>query len=146
MPRSIILIVLTATVVVIDAVAEAQDKPRNLRSVVVQLDDTATVIKGRLVSLDADTVTLLVKNDRTSLPLDRVVRITARRRDSVRNGAYIGALIGGVLCSLNCGQGLDRASELPLAVASAAGFWGAAGAGIDALNRDEEVLYQRPRP
>jgi uncharacterized protein YcfJ len=126
-------------------VAEAQDKPADLRSVLVQLKDTATMIKARLVSMDANSVTLLVKNHRTSLPLDRVVRITARRRDSVWNGAVIGALIGGVMCARSCGQGLNSAGELPLAVASAAAGWGAAGAGIDAMNRREEIIYERRR-
>jgi hypothetical protein len=134
---------LISSVLLLSQAAEAQDRPRDLESVLVQLDDRATPIKGRLVSLDATIVTLLIKSQRTSLPLDRVVRITARRRDSVWNGAMIGALIGGVLCLRNCGQGLDNGGELPLAVASAAGIWGAAGAAIDAANRREDVLYER---
>ena len=58
-------------------------------------------------------------------------------------GRGIGALIPGVLCALNCGQGLDRPSDLPLAVAFAAGTWGAVGAGIDALIHHDEILYER---
>jgi hypothetical protein len=144
MQRPVVLIVLSLALVLAQ-VADAQNKPGKLRSVVVQLDDTSTVVKGRLVSLNVDTVTVLVKDHKTSLPLNRVLRITVRHRDSVGNGALIGALIGGVLCALNCGQGLEHAGELPLAVASSAGTWGAAGAGIDALNRREEVIYERRR-
>ena len=142
MRRPVLFTLLASIVLGPCQVAEAQ-RPRDLKSVLVHLDDTATPIRGHLVSLHGDTVTLLVKNQRTSLPLDRVVRITTRRRDSLWNGAIIGALIGGVLCLRNCGQGLDNGGELPLAVASAAGIWGAAGAGIDAINRREEIIYER---
>jgi hypothetical protein len=110
----------------------------------VELDDTAATIKGRLVSLEGDTVVLLVKDDRVTLPKDRVIRVRTAR-DFVRNGAYIGALIGVALCARNCGQGLDSAGQLPLAVASTAGVWGAAGAGIDALIHHEKILYERGR-
>jgi hypothetical protein len=139
--------VVTSAVFVLTAPTAAQEKGGKSQSIIVQLDNTATVLKGRLVSLDADSVTLIVKGHQTSLPLDRVVRITARHRDSVRNGALISAVIGGALCALNCGQGLSSAGERPLAVASSAAVWGLAGAWIDALNRHEEVLYQRaPAP
>ena len=140
--RQLVLVTVLATVAFAGArVVEAQETG-NLRPVLVRLEDSATVLKARLVSLNADTVTLLVKDQKTSLPLDRVVRITSGR-DSIRNGALIGALIGGGLCARNCGQGLNRAGELPLAVALTAGMWGVAGAAVDAMNRREEVIYQR---
>jgi hypothetical protein len=137
----------TSTIFVVIRPAEAQEKRSDFPSVIVQLENTTTRLKGRLVSLDPDTVTLIVKDHQTSLPLSRVVRITVRRGDSVRNGAIIGAVIGGALCARTCGQGLNSGGELPLAVALSAGVWSLAGAGIDASHRREEVLYERaPTP
>ena len=137
-----VLAALVAIIVTSCHAAAQEPSPRDLAAVLVKLDDTAKEIKAHLVSIDTDTITLLLKDRRITLPKDRVVRIRTRR-DSIRNGAAIGALIGGVMCALNCGQGLDSAGEFPLAVMFATGTWGAAGAGIDALKGSQRILYER---
>jgi hypothetical protein len=66
------------------------------------------------------------------------------RRDSVKNGAIIGAVIAGTYCAFVCGQGLDRSSQLPLAVAAAAGFGALIGASIDAgMSRKPGIFFRK---
>jgi hypothetical protein len=77
------------------------------------------------------------------LPRVRVARITVRHRDGMLDGALKGAIGGGAVCAVSCGQGLDRAGQLPAAVAAAAGIWALIGAGVDFLQREERVLYLR---
>ena len=140
--RILVVLALLTIIPIFGSTLQAQDASRrDLRSVSVKLDGSAKEIKARLVHLDENSVTLLVNGEKIVLPTDRVERIRARRRDSIVNGAMIGALAGGLLCARNCGQGLDSAGQLPLAVAFTAGVWGAAGAGIDALVHGEDILY-----
>jgi hypothetical protein len=54
-----------------------------------------------------------------------------RRGDSVKNGAWIGALVLGGLCAAVCGQGVDDSSQLVPAVAVNAGLGALLGAFLD---------------
>ena len=53
-------------------------------------------------------------------------------RDSLKNGAVIGAVVLGTWCLIVCGQGLDSSGQLPAAVAVNAGLGALIGATIDA--------------
>jgi outer membrane lipoprotein SlyB len=66
-------------------------------------------------------------------------------RDSLKNGAIIGAVVLGTWCAIICGQGLDNPGKLPLAVIVAAGEGAAIGAGIDAMLSRKTGIYFRKR-
>jgi hypothetical protein len=66
-------------------------------------------------------------------------------RDSLKNGAIIGAVVLGTWCAIVCGQGLDSPGKLPLAVLVAAGEGAAIGAGIDAMHSRKTGIYFRKR-
>jgi len=102
-------------------------------------------LRGQVLQLGPGTMTLLVDGQRLSVPMTSVLRIETRG-DSLRNGALIGAIAGGVWCALVCGQGLSSTAQLPAAVAFSAGFWAAAGVGIDAMIPGRTTIYRRPAP
>jgi hypothetical protein len=68
-----------------------------------------------------------------------------KAKDSLKNGAIIGAVVLGAWCAIICGQGLDNAGKLPLAVLVAAGEGAAIGAGIDAMHSRKTGIYFRRR-
>jgi hypothetical protein len=70
-------------------------------------------------------------------------RTTDRDKDSLKNGAIIGAIVMASWCLLVCGQGLDSAGQLPLAVAAGAGVGALMGAGIDSgFSRGHRVTFR----
>jgi hypothetical protein len=75
--------------------------------------------------------------------LDRVQRIDATR-DSLANGAAIGAVGLGLWCAAICGQGLESGDRLPMAVAINAGLGALIGAGIDAAHKGRTPIYIKP--
>lgn len=66
-------------------------------------------------------------------------------RDSVMDGALVGAVVLGAWCAIVCGQGLDNAGQLPLAVLAAAGYGALIGAGIDAMQSRTARISHRKR-
>lgn len=58
-------------------------------------------LEGRLLDLGHDSLALLVKGQRIEVPLKDVVRIQTPG-DSVKNGALIGALVGGLWSAWLC--------------------------------------------
>jgi hypothetical protein len=87
---------------------------------------------------------LLVDGHRRDVPLTKIARI--ERRDSLKNGAIIGAAVLGGICALTCGQGLENGSNLVGAVASNAIVGALIGTGIDALHRGRMPVYPSARP
>lgn len=68
---------------------------------------------------------------------------TDRDKDSLKEGAIIGAIIMGAWCLYICGQGLDSGGKLPLAVAGSAGMGALIGAGIDSgFSRSPRVMFR----
>ena len=132
---------LAALLILLSAPALAQSVTASVDEVVVHHDDAGRV-RGRIVDLGPQGLVLIAANQRLTLSVAGVQRIDTRR-DSVWDGAVIGALIGGTWCAFVCGQGLDGPGEATLAALFAAGVWGAAGAGIDALRHNQRTLYQR---
>ena len=68
-----------------------------------------------------------------------------KAKDSLKNGAIIGAVVLGTWCAIICGQGLDSPGKVPLAVLVAAGEGAAIGAGIDAMISRKAGVYFRKR-
>lgn len=101
-----------------------------------------TELKGSVVSSSSTSVTLSTAADMVTLPLMEVRRIEVR--DSLTNGALIGALIGGGI-SAGAGITLDRDCDgqcgnwgaITRFIAVGAGAGALAGMGIDALIRRE---------
>jgi hypothetical protein len=76
-------------------------------------------------------------------PNQPAAQTTDRDKDSLKNGAIIGAIVVGAWCLFVCGQGLDNAGQLPLAVAAGAGVGALMGAGIDSgFSRGHRVTFR----
>jgi hypothetical protein len=106
---------------------------------------TGEEISGRLLNLGPDELRLLVEGQERNILLADVAQVD-RAGDSLKNGAIIGALVVGAWCALVCGQGLDSADQLPVAVAVNAGVGALIGIGIDAANQERTTVYRRPTP
>jgi hypothetical protein len=136
--------VVIAGMVASPVAARAQEEvPEGLRAVFVQPADGASELRGHLLQLGPETMTLLVEGQRVALPMSSVMRVDSGR-DSVGNGALIGAIMGGAWCALVCGQAIDSGPAVAIGVAINAGFWGGIGAGIDALIPGRTTIYRRP--
>ncbi|HEY1306411.1 MAG TPA: hypothetical protein VGF24_22810 [Vicinamibacterales bacterium] len=105
--------------------------------------DTATGerTKGRVLDVSASSVGLRVKGQRRELHEIDVVRIVARRRDSVVDSALVGGIPPAVVAA-------GFASVEGKGVATLAGLlWGGMGAGlgagVDALFKRRDVVYLR---
>lgn len=70
-------------------------------------------------------------------------RLRDHDKDSLKNGAVIGAVVLGTWCLIVCGQGLDSSGQLPAAVAVNAGLGALIGATIDArFSRGPRVRFR----
>lgn len=115
------------------------------------LDRTGEETKGRLVSLTGSAVVLQIDSTTRTFNLTDVVRVD-RQGDSLKNGAIIGAVIGGVAGIITAGGLADWTSarnNCPGARVAGAllatGVWSAIGVGIDALIPGRTRLDQRQR-
>jgi hypothetical protein len=135
----------TAAFLALASVAGAQEAvPGALAGVIVERASTGE-LRGHLLELGPETLTLLVDGQRLSLPLAEVLRVDSGN-DPVRNGAVIGAIVGGAWCALVCGQALDGPGALPVGVAINAVFFAGIGAGIDAMIPGRNTIYRRAPP
>jgi hypothetical protein len=125
------------------AFAQQTKTPRKGEEIVVKQTTSGVELRGKLVELSDESVSLLVEGSRIDLPLERVLRVDATR-DSIVNGAVIGAAVLGGMCALACGQGLDSAGELPKAVLANAGWGALAGAIIDWRRKGRVPIYIKP--
>jgi hypothetical protein len=103
-------------------------------------DTNGGTIKGRVLSVSASSLALNVKGQRRVLTEQEVRRIQARRRDSLKDGAIVGALPPAIIAGA-------FASEMGKGEALLAGLvWGGMGAGLsaglDALFHKRELLYE----
>src|SRR6476660_6298881 len=78
----------------------AQDTPR-LRAKPIYVHSGSAEIRGSLLKLGPDTLTILENGSERELKLSDITRIEAPG-DSVRNGAIIGAIVLGAWCALIC--------------------------------------------
>ena len=90
-----------------------------------------------------DPVRLPASGSSWTWPPQTTVRVHDRDKDSLKNGAIIGAIVMAAWCLTICGQGLDRSGQLPLAVAAGAGMGALIGAGIDSsFSRGHRVAFR----
>jgi hypothetical protein len=121
----------------------AQTGARRMISPVYVRNVNGAEMRGQLLRLGPDTLSLLDDGTVRDVRLAEVARIEARG-DSVKNGALIGAAILGGWCALICPQGLDgyagRQFAYVLAINTALGA--AIGAGIDGMHVGRTTIYQ----
>jgi hypothetical protein len=115
------------------------------RPMVVTQDGSPAVIRGRIVAMDADTITVATVTMKASIvkvPFAQVARIEPAP-DSLVNGTLIGALVFGIWCAKVCGQGADNQSQAGFARVMGFGLGALIGAGIDARTGRKPAIYVR---
>jgi hypothetical protein len=120
-------------------------------------DDQGQEIKGRISTMTADGLTILVDGQSADVPYDRIVRID-RPNDILKNGALIGFGVGAALgvlamASYSEPEGCQAVRAWGCGEPSAGGMFAgtlllgglgtAVGVGIDALIRRDSKIYQR---
>jgi hypothetical protein len=131
--------------------AAAEDKKRDLVSVnrlrgqvVYLLDNAGRETLVRVVAASDTQLTALVGGLETRFPVSDIRRISIHGRDSVKNGALIGASIGFVLGALAAeADDYQRPSAVSGGLASATVF-GAVGAWIDHRRDGRTTVYEGP--
>ena len=126
-------------------------------SVLVKPGDKITVVdvrgaetEGRIGKLSRDTLTLDTAAGPRQLGEADVARIRQRRSDSLQNGAIIGAAAGagyGIAMLTFFAAISDGGDVIPASVITGmvvfTGLGAAAGAGIDALIKRRQVIYEK---
>ncbi len=100
---------------------------------------------GTLLQVDPESLVLRVVTTKQRFDRDEVRRVTSKRKDSVRNGVLIGALIGASMAAMSscrigdreCGAG-GRAAFVGLG----AGLWAVIGENIDRSVEKSVTLYE----
>ena len=119
------------------------------RGLTVSVDDvTGTRIAGTLLRLEGTSLVLLVKTTEQRIDRDVIRRVTATRKDSVKNGYLTGALVGAGMaamssCSID-GRKCGTAGRAAF-VALGAGLWAMIGGAID-NSVDKRVTLYDARP
>jgi hypothetical protein len=104
--------------------------------------DDGERVEGRVNAITESAVRISVRKAIEDVPIDRIVRI--ERQDSLKNGALIGLTVGAV-SGLIAGamEERDRATRMILGAVGNGLICMAFGIGIDALNDNRQVLYER---
>jgi hypothetical protein len=126
--------------------AIAQGTPNRTRSSIGDVyvrSAGGSELRGQLLRLGPDTLTLLEQGSSHDIRLADVTRIEARG-DSVKNGAIIGAAILAGWCAIVCPQGLDGYSgrDFGYIFAINTALGAAIGAGIDGMHVGRTTIYQ----
>ena len=104
-------------------------------------------VQGRIKNVSASSLTLLVADGERDFASPAVISIHRRRRDSLVNGAVLGAAVGagGVILALTSyasAEGGHWPEEVLFGQAALFGAIGAAvGTGVDALVKQQQLLY-----
>lgn len=139
---------LTVGVVVAPALTTpsySQDAPvASGSSVRVLTISTGEVLRGVVLENTDGRLSLRTGKRRVDVPVEDVRRLDLEVRDSLTEGAVIGAATLGLLCALVCGQGLDS-GDLSQAVMTNAVVGAAIGAFLDSRMNARQVVYERSR-
>ena len=135
-----------------DRVEDADPKWTQLeqaRGLTVSVEDlTGSRIVGALLGVEGDSLVLRVKTTEQRIDRDLIRRVTAKRKDSVKNGYLTGALVGaGMAAMSSCyshGRKCGTAGRAAF-VALGAGLWAVIGAAID-NSVDKRVTLYDARP
>ncbi len=114
------------------------------------LDRSSAETTGKLLELRPDSLLLLVDGVERRIDLNDVTRI--QKRDSLKNGALIGAAMGVAMGLLAAGisdcpgedPGGSCAGFRGAAVIASTGVYAGLGLGVDALIRGRSTLYEAP--
>ena len=136
--------------------AAAQPATSSLDQLRVLADSASTVtvtdrdgreFRGRITEASGSLLALRSGREIRRFPAEEVRSVRVRKDDSLADGAVIGALVGGGSVALNF---LDNECHNDpacfAAVAWCAGIGVFAGMGVDALMRDEAVVYSVETP
>lgn len=143
---------LFATMISVFAIAEASAQTDALEpdfsglggKTLSVIDDSGFDFRGRLVTFNADTVTLRVNGQDRTFDRKNVAAIY-ERGNSVKKGIILGALTGPVLAAAALTSGDDlTADELGFGIMIFSGLGILGGAAIDALIPGKRLLYRRP--
>jgi hypothetical protein len=111
--------------------------------VIVKVAGPEREIRGRLLRLDSQALSLQLDDRRVDFPVDQVLQIDVVRRDSVINGAIFGALYAAACMAWWCQQGLDSSTgQGPLDAVAAIGMGALVGAGIDVLFNKRTTVFK----
>jgi hypothetical protein len=110
---------------------------------------SGTKTTGTLLQVEAESLSVAVGGTEARLDRDRVRRVTSERRDSVKNGFIMGAVVGagmaaGSSCHVRdrkCGNGARAAF-----IALGAAIWAAIGGSIDSSFSKQVTLYEASSP
>jgi hypothetical protein len=106
---------------------------------------TGEVLRGVVLENTDGRLSLRIGKRRVDVPVEDVRRLDLEVRDSLTDGAVIGAATLGLLCALVCGQGLDSSGDLSQAVMTNAVVGAAIGAFLDSRMNARQVVYERSR-
>jgi hypothetical protein len=115
-------------------------------SVSIEVSDGSRVA-GTLLGVEAQSLVLRVREEDRRIERGLIRRVTAKRRDSRKNGILIGAVIGaGMAAGSSCSAGGEKCGKAGRAafIAFGAALWGAIGAAIDASMEKRVTLYEAP--
>jgi hypothetical protein len=111
--------------------------------VIVTQSASGEELHGYLLELSPTTLAMLVNGKRVEMPIDGVLRID-RQRDSVKDGAAIGAAIVAGLGLFGCAERHGSRTSCGSGLALNAGAGALIGAGIDALHHGRTTIYRKP--
>jgi hypothetical protein len=118
-------------------------------TVAIDVTDGSRFI-GTLLRVEGHSLVLRVRGDDRRIERGRIRRITSKRRDSLKNGIFTGAVIGaGMAAGSSCYVGDRKCGKAGRAafVAFGAALWSAIGAAIDASTQKRMTLYEAwPEP
>ena len=115
-------------------------------TVAIDITDGSRIV-GTLLRVEAHSLVLRVRVDDQRIERGHIRRITSKRRDSLKNGIVIGAVIGaGMAAGSSCYVGDRKCGKAARAafVAFGAALWSAIGAAIDASTQRRMTLYEAP--
>ncbi len=121
----------------------------NLQTVYV-LDRSGAETSGKLLGLNPESIVLLVDGAERRFDMANVARI--QKRDSLKNGALIGAVVGLAMGFVTAGisdcpgyePGGSCSGFRAVTFATSVGMYAAMGTGIDALVRGRSTIYAAP--
>jgi hypothetical protein len=122
--------------------AQAGSSHPQLERIFVTHAGSGEELRGCLLNIGPETLSMLVDNRRVDLPLTDVLRID-RRGDSLKNGALIGAGVFAALCALGCYAGTRNAGEATAALVIDTALGAAIGASIDAMHSGRTAIYRK---
>ena len=112
----------------------------------VTLTGPNKVLEGRLLSFDADTLSIEIDRKRVDLPMSRVVLLERQVPDSVWEGAILMAAFVAACSKWWCAQGHSDEPSQPADAILGALIGGAVGAALDSTIHRHEVLFEAPTP